>query len=53
VPHSHPAYLHHAPDEHLLRDVTEQGLCIKMALSEDLPRRPLIARKAQREHPVA
>ncbi len=41
VPHSYPACSQHAPDEHLLADVAEQGLRIMVGLFEDLPRRPL------------
>ena len=45
VPHSYPACSQHAPDEHLLADVAEQGLRIMAGLFDDLPRRPL-ARKS-------
>jgi acetylornithine deacetylase/succinyl-diaminopimelate desuccinylase-like protein len=38
VPHSYPACSQHAPDEHLLPDVAEQGLRIMIGLFEDLPR---------------
>jgi acetylornithine deacetylase/succinyl-diaminopimelate desuccinylase-like protein len=40
VPHSYPACSQHAPDEHLLCDVAEQGLRIMAGLFEDLPQRP-------------
>ena len=40
VPHSYPACSQHAPDEHLLSDVAEQGLHIMVGLFEDLPPRP-------------
>jgi acetylornithine deacetylase/succinyl-diaminopimelate desuccinylase-like protein len=40
VPHSYPACSQHAPDEHLLSDVAEQGLRIMVGLFADLPRRP-------------
>jgi hypothetical protein len=43
VPHSYPACSQHAPDEHLLSEVAEQGLRIMVGLFEDLPRRPLPA----------
>jgi acetylornithine deacetylase/succinyl-diaminopimelate desuccinylase-like protein len=43
VPHSYPACSQHAPDEHLLPDVAEQGLRIMVGLFEDLPQRPLQA----------
>ena len=39
VPHSYPACSQHAPDEHLLRDVAEQGVRIIVQLFDDLPRR--------------
>ena len=39
VPHSYPACSQHAPDEHLLPEVAEQGLRIMVGLFEDLPRR--------------
>ena len=41
VPHSYPACSQHAPDEHLLSDVAEQGVRIMIGLFEDLPQRPL------------
>lgn len=40
VPHSYPACSQHAPDEHLLADVAEQGLRIMVGMFEDLARRP-------------
>lgn len=40
VPHSYPACSQHAPDEHLLPDVAEQGVRIMLGLFEDMPRRP-------------
>ena len=40
VPHSYPACSQHAPDEHLLADVAEQGLRIMVALFDDLSQRP-------------
>ena len=39
VPHSYPACSQHAPDEHLLADVAEEGLHIMIGLFADLPRR--------------
>ena len=36
VPHSYPACAQHAPDEHLLADVAEEGLRIMTGLFEDL-----------------
>jgi acetylornithine deacetylase/succinyl-diaminopimelate desuccinylase-like protein len=36
VPHSYPACSQHAPDEHLLSDVAEEGVRIMAALFEDL-----------------
>jgi hypothetical protein len=43
VPHSYPACSQHAPDEHLLADVAEQGLRIMVGLFSDLPQRPFEA----------
>jgi acetylornithine deacetylase/succinyl-diaminopimelate desuccinylase-like protein len=43
VPHSYPACSQHAPDEHLLVDVAEQGLRIMVGLFSDLPRQPFNA----------
>ena len=37
VPHSYPACSQHAPDEHLLPAVAEEGLRIMVALFESLP----------------
>ena len=37
VPHSYPACSQHAPDEHLLSDVAEQGVRIMVGLFNDLP----------------
>jgi acetylornithine deacetylase/succinyl-diaminopimelate desuccinylase-like protein len=41
VPHSYPACSQHAPDEHLLPRVAEQGLRIMAGLFEDMPQPPL------------
>jgi acetylornithine deacetylase/succinyl-diaminopimelate desuccinylase-like protein len=43
VPHSYPACSQHAPDEHLLANVAEQGLRIMVGLFGDLPQRPFEA----------
>lgn len=48
VPHSYPACSQHAPDEHLLSDVAEQGVRIMIGLFNDLPQRPL--KVAQEAH---
>ena len=45
VPHSYPACSQHAPDEHLLADVAEQGLRIMAGLFEELRAPPLRAEK--------
>ena len=37
VPHSYPACSQHAPDEHLLPEVAEEGLRMMVALFESLP----------------
>ena len=42
VPHSYPACSQHAPDEHLLRGVAEQGVRIMTRLFEDMPHQPLL-----------
>ena len=39
IPHSYPACAQHAPDEHLLASVAEEGVRIMIGLFEDLPRR--------------
>ena len=38
VPHSYPACSQHAPDEHLLSNVAEEGLRIMAGLFDALPR---------------
>jgi acetylornithine deacetylase/succinyl-diaminopimelate desuccinylase-like protein len=40
VPHSYPACSQHAPDEHLLSDVAEEGVRIMVGLFEDVGKTP-------------
>jgi acetylornithine deacetylase/succinyl-diaminopimelate desuccinylase-like protein len=43
VPHSYPACSQHAPDEHLLAHVAEEGVRIMVDLFDNLPARPFPA----------
>jgi HEPN domain-containing protein len=48
VPHSYPACSQHAPDEHLLSNVAEEGLRIMTGLFNALPHFVNAARSTER-----